>query len=362
MKIVFRVDSSLQIGTGHVMRCLTLADALREHGAKCHFVCRALEGNLTELVTTRGHGVTRLPAPRPNFMTEHTQQYAAWLGVDWETDALETRQVLGEHHCNWLIVDHYALDYRWEQALRSRVSKIMVIDDLADRRHDCDLLLDQNLGRLESDYSGLLQSETEVIVGPHYALLRPEFSDLRLHSLARRAEPTLKRLLVNLGGVDRDNVTLKVLNALQLCKLPTEIEIKVILGTTSPGLRDIEEFAAKMPRSTQVLAGTDKMAQVMAESDLAIGAAGVTAWERCALGLPSIIIILAENQKNGGQALCDSGASLTLTGPEQIAQLLDDILNDARINVLKLMGNAAAKICDGKGTGRIVQKLVLTND
>ena len=193
--IVFRTDASLAIGTGHVMRCLTLADALRERGARSHFICRTHDGHLIEHIRAHGHQVSALPATASTSMTSNTDNstaHAHWLGVDWASDALDTLTVLQGLRTDWLVVDHYALDARWEKKLRHGCQRLLVIDDLADRPHDCELLLDQNLGRLASDYDRSVPVSCTVLAGPQHALLRPEFADWRYRSLARRATPRLQ--------------------------------------------------------------------------------------------------------------------------------------------------------------------------
>jgi len=201
LKILIRTDSSVQIGTGHVMRCLTLADELRERGAEIVFVCRDFAGNLCGYIEEKGYIVQgyivhRLPvSDTPKQNTEGNLKHAAWLGADWQTDARQVEEIIKDFntHPDWLVVDHYALDERWERYLRSYVKKIMVIDDLADRPHDCeviddladrphdcDLLLDQNFyENLESRYDGLAPSGCKKLLGPKYALLRPEFREER---------------------------------------------------------------------------------------------------------------------------------------------------------------------------------------
>ncbi|MFH0934731.1 MAG: UDP-2,4-diacetamido-2,4,6-trideoxy-beta-L-altropyranose hydrolase, partial [Pseudomonadota bacterium] len=295
--ILIRTDASLDIGTGHVMRCLTLAEALREQGASCRFVCRAHPGNLIDLIRQRGFVVHSLPSD-PDWQPRSTEPaHAAWLGADWQADAEQTKVSAGGTAIDWLIVDHYALDGRWESALRGHSGKIMVIDDLADRVHDCDLLLDQNLGRNAEDYAALVPGGCTLLVGAKYALLRPEFSAQREYSLARRSAPQLKHLLITMGGVDKDDVTGKVLDALRVCTLPADCRISVVMGPHAPWLAQVRERAANMPWPTMVLVNISDMARLMADSDLAIGAAGCTSWERCCLGLPSLMMVLADNQR-----------------------------------------------------------------
>ncbi|WP_222115808.1 UDP-2,4-diacetamido-2,4,6-trideoxy-beta-L-altropyranose hydrolase [Chromobacterium vaccinii] len=235
VKIYFRVDASLSIGSGHVIRCLTLANALVGHGAQCTFICRTHEGNLLELIEEQGHKVFAL-APLAQDFSGKKVSFSGddWLGVSWEQDAIETCACFGDEIADWLVVDHYSLDYRWEKKLKDRYRQLMVIDDLADRNHACDVLLDQNLGRKIEDYSQLVPSHAVVLAGPHYALLRKEFSKCRLLSLNRRSSLRLERLLITMGGVDKENLTGKILDALSLCDLSSNIEVTVVLGRHSP--------------------------------------------------------------------------------------------------------------------------------
>ncbi|MGH8114388.1 MAG: UDP-2,4-diacetamido-2,4,6-trideoxy-beta-L-altropyranose hydrolase, partial [Rhodanobacteraceae bacterium] len=234
MNIVFRADASLDIGTGHVMRSLTLAAALREQGAQCRFVCREHPGNLISRVRQDRFAVTALPmgfalkgASRDGWLLP---EHAAWLGADWQADAEATRAELETSPPDWLVVDHYGLDSRWERRVRPACKRLMAIDDLADRAHDCDLLLDQTLGRDEGDYAALVPKHCQLCVGPRYALLRPEFAALRTASLRRRVTPARRNLLVAMGGVDRLNATGRVLAALPRCDLPPDCDIIVVMG------------------------------------------------------------------------------------------------------------------------------------
>lgn len=354
MRVAFRTDASIQIGTGHVMRCLTLADALRARGAHCCFICREHPGNLLELIRRRGYVTHALPAADDGCGRNDGPAYASWLGTDWVADAEQTRLALDGQSVDWLVVDHYALDISWERALRARCRRLMVIDDLADRPHHCDLLLDQNLGRTEQDYRNLLNLGARVLIGPQYALLRPEFAQWREHSLARRAQPQLKCLLITMGGVDKDNVTGQVLAVLKERVAPLDLlRITVVLGPHAPWLLKVQDQAATMPQPTQVLVGISNMAQVMAESDLAIGAAGSTSWERCCLGLPTIQMVLAENQKESAKALAAVGAAMLVNGSIALATTIQQL----GCGDLKQMTQSASKVCDGQGAMSIVRAL-----
>jgi UDP-2,4-diacetamido-2,4,6-trideoxy-beta-L-altropyranose hydrolase len=362
--VLFRVDASLDIGTGHVMRCLTLADALRERGADCRFICREHPGNLLHLIRERGYTAHGLPVdcgePTAGEGVNRPQSpHAAWLGTDWKRDAEQTRAVLGGSPVDWLVVDHYALDGRWESTMRQICRRLMVIDDLADRVHECDLLLDQNLGRLADDYSGLVPGECELLVGPKYALLRPEFASLREYSLKRRVEPQLKRLLISLGGVDKNNVTADVLEAIRACTLPEAFRITIVMGPHAPWLEQVRATAGQLPWETEVLVDVRNMAELMAESDLAIGAAGSTSWERCTMGLPTLLLVLARNQvevtgylsKAGAAECLDYGARLQRQLCEQLASLA------VGSEGLAEFSRKARSVCDGAGASRVVGKL-----
>jgi len=360
MRVVFRTDASLQIGTGHVMRCLTLAQSLRDQGAECLFVCRELSGNLIELIESHNFVVISLPAPCNNFpfLIFSTNEYSAWLGIDWAIDAAEVHSYLNNSLFDWLVVDHYALDIRWENAMRSICRKVMVIDDLAEQRHNCDLLLDQNLGRSKFNYEGLVPADCCILGGPSYALLRPEFSALRKYSLDRRAHSKPKHLLISMGGVDAANGTSKVLQALLNMTLPKKFHITVVMGPYAPWIDDVRQFAAKIPVSIEIKYNVDNMAELMAESDLSIGAAGSTSWERCCLGLPAIIGIFANNQICIADALQNIGAAKLFVVDDNIStlcNLIADLLESP--DTLIKMGARAAELVDGNGVNRVVKKL-----
>lgn len=363
MNIAFRADASLQIGNGHIMRCLTLADALRTAGVLCHFICREHPGNLIAQIRQRGFSVSTLPIDKnelfaPELEIEAQQNHSAWLGADWTIDAEQTIAAIGEMAIDWLIVDHYALDVGWEKTLRSLCTKLMVIDDLADRPHDCDLLLDQNLGRDAEHYRQLVPNNCTVLAGPHYALLRPEFANMRAESLRNRAPPQIKHLLITMGGVDYIDATGKVLEALQDCPLAEDLRITVVMGSHAPWLARVQLLAKQMPQPTEVKINVNNMAQLMADSDLAIGAAGSTSWERCCLGLPSIVAVQAANQQLIANALELSGAAKTFNinvGVKAIRSLIASVLINR--NILQQMTKSASTITDGKGVERVIIEL-----
>jgi UDP-2,4-diacetamido-2,4,6-trideoxy-beta-L-altropyranose hydrolase len=352
---VFRTDASTRIGTGHVMRCLTLADALRDAATPCRFICREHPGNLIDLIRRRGHAVHVLPASAER--ANASSRYAGWLGSSWEDDAADCVAALDSEPAACLVVDHYALDARWEARLRAHCGRLFVIDDLADREHDCDLLLDQNLGRDAGDYRRLVPPRCQVLAGTSYALLRPEFAALRTASLQRRRSTGMRQLLIALGGVDKDNVTGQLLVAMKDCELPAGSRIVVAMGALAPWVAEVRDAAARLPHAAEVLVGTEQMAELMAASDLAIGAAGTMAWERCCLGLPTLTLVIADNQQAGARALAAAGASLPLDLPVTPASLAAVMARALEPQTLRAMQDAAARVTDGGGVERVVAHL-----
>lgn len=338
------------------MRCLTLADELQRRGAECHFICREHPGNLIGLIQGRGFDVAAVPAGAADFKSGDamTTTYAHWLGCDWQIDAEQTLDIVRAIRPDWLVVDHYAIDSRWEDTLRPQARQILVIDDLADRAHSCDLLLDQNLGRDPSDYAAKLPPQCVVLAGPRYALLRREFQAHRESSLMRRKNPALRQLLITMGGVDRPNATEKVLEALKGCAFPEGCRIVVVMGPHAPWLAAVKEVAMTMPWTTEVRVGVENMAQLMAESDMAIGAAGATVWEMCCLGVPALMVVLAENQRAAAAALVKRSAIRSLDMNDLAISLKEHIKD---IDWFEETSERAAEICDGRGSQLIFEKM-----
>ena len=356
MKIAFRVDASLQMGTGHVMRCLTLANGLKEQGVEVLFISRPLQGHLIERIKQEGVQCAALPEVRKEFVpTDSALPHATWLGVEQEQDAEECLPILQTFQPDWLIVDHYALDYKWENILKSHYKKLMVIDDLGDRKHLCDLLLDQNYGATLEKYKDLVPRNCQILAGSKYALLRPEFAKWREFSLRRRApEPRLKTILVTLGGVDPDNYTGQVLEQLARSNLPPEIEIIVVMGATAPHLDAIQQQMKTMPYNTTVKTNVSNMAEIMANADLAIGAAGSTTWERCCLGLPSIQVVIAKNQEAIAASLEKKNAIKLIPSILDLKELID-----SDQSWMKDVYHISSQICDGLGTDRVIEEVSL---
>ena len=321
MKVCFRVDSSSLIGTGHVMRCLTLAEWLKKNDCEIGFICRELPGNLCHLVELRGFKLQRLPHDGTIHGSENVNKkknnfHSDWLSVSWQNDAEQSANLLrSESPIDWVIVDHYAIDEKWEKIMRSHAKKVMVIDDLADRRHDCDLLLDQNLYHdTATRYDNLVPAHCKKLLGPTYALLRPEFIQARKKIRARGGN--VNRVLIFFGGSDPTNETTKTLESFALLNRP-EIVLDVVVGGTNEHRDQIKQICYKRP-NTNFNCQVDNMAELMVLADLAIGAGGATTWERCFLGLPAIILITAHNQQETSAAVAEAGAVWNLGLCQQV--------------------------------------------
>jgi UDP-2,4-diacetamido-2,4,6-trideoxy-beta-L-altropyranose hydrolase len=352
MKAVIRADASTSIGNGHVMRCLALAQALTGSGVETLFICRPLPGDLIAYVQSQGLQVLVLPtlpqtvSPEPESLLPH-----------WQLDAEQCLELLQGETVQWLIVDHYGVDARWHQCMRPACQQIMVMDDLANRPLDADALVDQNPGRQAADYQAYVPAAAPRYIGPAYALLKPEFASLRPQSLARRAQEEGLHILVSMGGVDSHNVTDSVLQALEQASLPAHTRITVVLGLHAPWRDSVAQTALHMSYPTQLITHTEHMAELMCDADLAIGAAGTTALERCCMGLPSIQLVLADNQATAAQALAQAGAALTIPWQADLSDALHlalaEVLQPAR---LQHMQTAAAQLVDGLGCQRVLQE------
>jgi UDP-2,4-diacetamido-2,4,6-trideoxy-beta-L-altropyranose hydrolase len=284
-----------------------------------------------------------------------------WLGCDWLTDAAHSAAALDANgNFDWLVVDNYGVERQWECSLQQEGRRIMVIDDLADRAHDCDLLLDQNLGRVAADYAGKVPQACTLLIGPAFALIGPAFAQTRAQSLARRARGETGHLLVSMGGADPSNVTGRVLAALAGGSIAERWRIDVVMGHSAPALAQVLRCASSMPCPVEVHVGigVDDMAALMARADLAIGAAGGTAWERCCLGLPSLLVVLAENQRAGAMALERTGAAVVVGEVDDFAPRLFEVMTRvAQPSTMACVSAAASAVVDGQGAGRVVRAL-----
>ena len=359
MTIVFRVDASIAMGTGHVMRCRTLAFALKKYDEQIQFITRAHPGHLGDMLACDGFAVTLLPLPA--CFDNNGNDYANWLGVSQQEDAEQTIAALENQQCDWLIVDHYGLDRFWELRLQSRTHKLMVIDDLADRPHACNVLLDQNYAvASEARYLSWVNAHCQILVGPRYALLHPEYAKYR-ETMPPRTR-NIKRILVSMGGADNANITGKVLSALSAVQLAS-LEVDVVIGPNFSYKSEVIEQANARP-NTHVYDRCPHLASLMAEADLAVGAGGATTWERLCMGLPSLVLSTAKNQEPGCDALASVGLIQYIGDANKVdaasitSALLDSL---AEVGHLRAMETCYKALVDGRGTDRIVEQIYPTH-
>jgi UDP-2,4-diacetamido-2,4,6-trideoxy-beta-L-altropyranose hydrolase len=361
-RFILRCDASMAIGSGHVMRCATLAAQLRERGADVEFACRDLPAFLRERIVAAGagrvHGLPERSNPGPGD-GEPVLPHRAWLAVTQAADAADTLEIVrAGPRPDWLIVDHYALDARWERALRPHVRNILAIDDLADRDHDCDLLLDQNFF-LEPGprYARRLPRAADMLLGPRFALLRPEFPAMRERQPER--DGALRRLFVSFGSFDPANQTSLALRAIAAAGLG-ELAVDVVIGRDNPHRAEIEALCRKL-QQCQLHVDAESMAALMAAADLAIGASGATNWERCCLRLPSLLVSVAENQHPIARDLDAAGVCLFLGRSDavtanSIASALRRIA--ASPGLARELGARAGALTDGQGARRVTSRLL----
>ena len=348
------------------MRCLTLAQALRKKGASCYFICRDHTGTLLDLI--RGHSfdvrvlATRIPQEdclvQQNVSDDNVIRHASWLGCDWQTDAEQTRDAIGDVVLDWLVVDHYSLDASWESSLKLCFRKLMVIDDLADRSNDCDLLLDQNYyNDMAIRYNKLKPSHCKYLTGPRYALLRPEFKDMRRRIKMRGSY--VERIFFFGGGSDPTNETKKILIALQFLGIK-KIKIDVIMGSTNPHLNKIEMICEERQEVT-VRTQVSNIAELMGNADLAIGASGSATWESCCVGVPSLVWSISENQVAIAESANEIGVCVNLGKVENVSvQIAANALSELLENKQKpvFLEENSLNLVDGQGTNLVVEELL----
>jgi UDP-2,4-diacetamido-2,4,6-trideoxy-beta-L-altropyranose hydrolase len=331
--VVIRVDASAAIGAGHLMRCLALAAALQRQGATIRFVTGPLPEPLGTLITSAGYESAIVDAPG-----SVDAMPAAMAGRRW----------------NWLVVDHYGLDARWESAMRAHADRIAVIDDHAGRVHDCDLLVDQNLqpdGR--TPYAGLVPPTALTLLGPDYALLRGEFVAARAQ--ARPRTGPVRRLLIAFGGGNSGGATRAAVDAVADCDgRPGQVD--VVIGAADADRAAIEGACAEHGYVSHVQ--PDALAAMMTAADLAIGAAGSMTWERCCVGLPAAAAAIAGNQ----QPVLERAAQARLIQPiagavtrASVAAALRALLRDEPLRT-ELSRNGLATV-DGRGADRVARAM-----
>ncbi|MEE8059474.1 MAG: UDP-2,4-diacetamido-2,4,6-trideoxy-beta-L-altropyranose hydrolase [Pseudomonadales bacterium] len=356
---MFRVDASPEVGLGHIMRCLTLAQALKASGDRCYFVCQPGSGLPERLLSEHGFEFIILDDERSRG-DKATDPF--WLNEAQDANNTGNKIQTITGGIGWLIVDHYGLGAQWHEQLRSAVGRIMVIDDLANRAYHCDALLDQTEGRKPEDYSQFVPSSCELLLGAKFALLRNQFAEKRAPSIERRRSiERVERIFVSMGGADSENLTGLVLEAINQCKLGYTLEIDVVVGTPSEHLPALQAQAQMSIHRVYLHTDVSDMAGLMVSADLAIGAAGISAWERCCLGMPALIIVADANQAVIAETLEQRGAATIVptVKPDLIRVALKALLLDPLR--LKQLSTVAQTVCDGNGARIVADRLHAMN-
>jgi len=348
MKIAFRCDASERIGSGHVMRSLSLALALRDRGHESVFMVRHLLPAVEELLSFHTFSVIHLPGVESEWDVDNP--YGSWLGVSSDVDAVAVTKVIREQSSDWVIVDHYALNADWEFAVAQCGVRICALDDLADRKHCCDLLIDpNNPGRTSDAEVGKL------LAGPQYASVRAEFSQLRKKAVERSK---LKNLLLFFGGADVRRHTHQVTEALCAAEdLAGSLEISVVVGASTPDIEYLDQYAKKGLITLYVQ--TPDMAELMLKADLMLSTASSVNWERCCLGVPALLMVVAENQRKILEYSVAEGSALAWPEQPDDCESVIQVIRELRLNSdrLKTMSLAAMSLCDGLGCQRICDEL-----
>ncbi len=359
LNIYFRVDSSTAIGTGHIMRCLTLASEIKKQNVTVAFICRNIPQQLAEQVRKSGYHLFLLPKTvNKQLEADSKLGQSDWLDVHWEIDAAQTQEIIKANgYADWLVIDHYGIDYRWENMLRTSCRSIFIIDDLADRKHDCDILLDQNYyHNMRERYHGLINDDCKLLLGPKYALLREEFRKARKKMKLRNG--TVQRIMIFLGGSDPTNETVKALKAIQLLG-SQNIWIDVVVGASNPYVNDIKKIIQTL-NNVNFHYNISNIATIMANADLAIGAGGSATWERCYLGLPTITILIAKNQIEVSGNLAKIRAIWNLGWHEKVTvERLANTLKEAIMCPEKLLklADESINLMEGYEYGRIAAEI-----
>lgn len=343
------------------MRCLTLANELRRIGAECVFLCRDHLGNLVSALRQQGYVVNVLPIGLEDYIPQRNNtEQSDTLSITVEQDAGLSVDTLELWSPDWLIVDHYGIDIVWERMARGSARHLMVIDDLADRSHECDLLLDQNLVAIfETRYEGLVPANCQLLLGPPFALLQPQYA--KLHRKIRERRGRVRRVLVYFGGADQNNLTGMVVKSF-LELQPLDVKLYVVINSTNPHADEIRAMISARPSLT-LYTDLPSLAPLMMEADLAFGAGGATTWERCCLGLPSIVITLAENQVPVASELNRRGLIRWLGRQEDVSsarvkQVLREMLKETPSSAWPELRH---QLVDGLGVNRAANMLRLEN-
>ncbi len=358
MRIAFRVDSGNSMGGGHLSRCLTLANKLKDvFSASCFFIMRSHPGCQSKLIENSGFEYACLPLEHE--IDYFNGNYEDWVGADWQQDVKETKQKLLEWSplspFDWMVVDHYGLDENWEKIFIKQGMKVGVIDDLVNRRHTCHFLIDQTCGRSPEEYTHLVSQSTTLLTGERFCLMRPDFFEYRAQSLIlRKKHKKTNKVLLNFGSTDPHNHTCKAIQGVSDFAHAHDVKVIIIVGSGCPHLTEIKNKVILAPFPIQLMVDVKDMAKLLVDIDLAIGAAGASTWERCMLGIPTLLVKTAENQNDVIKRVVSAGAAQEYRDHVDSSSL-SKALEDLSFNYHSV-SNAAAKLVDGSGFFSIIEQ------
>jgi UDP-2,4-diacetamido-2,4,6-trideoxy-beta-L-altropyranose hydrolase len=337
--LLVRGDASVTMGTGHVMRCLALAQAWQDAGGHVTFVMAVSTSAIGERLRSEGAKLVRIEgAPGSN--------------VDGEALLALART----NNAAWVIVDGYEFGEGYQRALKNEGLKVLLIDDNGrSGRYAADVVLNQNLHARHDLYNNR-ETYTRLLLGTKYALLRREFVSA---ISPRKISPVGSRLLVSMGGSDPDNVTLRVLDAIEQVAV-ADLDVTIVAGGSNPHQTSVAGAAARSKHSCHILNNVANMQELIAWADLAISAAGSVCWEYCALGLPALLVAVAENQIANAEALDAAGAARLLAGGSrfsigEMTQRITHLVNSAPER--QALSQTARILVDGRGAGRVLSVL-----
>jgi len=337
-KSLFRCDGSTQIGTGHIMRCLSLAEGLKRKHWQCAFVMKDYDARLADKIEEKGFELRLIP--KESSLKE---------------DLKLTRKYASQWKVSIILTDSYDLDREYLKTLKEDKFFVLSIDDSTQTHFYSDILLNQNIHATAREYSERIEPYTKLLLGPKYALLREDFVSSRN---AERISEKVQKVLVTMGGGDPYNQSLKVLRALENMK--EAFSITVLLGSSFLFHEEIENFTRRASKKIKIVHNTNQVARLMKESDLAISASGCTVWELCCLGVPTILLILSENQEPIAQSLQKKGIMKNLGWFNQvnepyIQQEVSKLSADQKLR--KEMADKGQLLLDGLGVKRVVKEI-----
>jgi UDP-2,4-diacetamido-2,4,6-trideoxy-beta-L-altropyranose hydrolase len=355
MRVAIRVDSSPIIGNGHMYRCLSLALGLRKCGVFVIFFIRDNVTGLDRLIVENEFDLVKYPSINESVIT---QNVLTWMGDDVQNDGFLTAQNLRAYQIDLLVIDNYAINDEWISQVRPEVKKILLIDDLY-RNFEVDFVLNPNLGSNAKLY--VSNSNIKYLIGPKFALMRNEFLLGRRQSLARRREASFRKVVVSIGATDPFNVTENVLEILDGLNINCEIDVDVILAENAPHIESIMKKIRNAKKNIRLLIQPNDLVDILVQSDMAIGAAGGSMLERCCLGLPSLIYVAADNQKELAKKYSEIGAAFLFEDFNELSKFFIKFNTKYQIeNELRTMFEKSKGITDGLGVKRVVDFLLLS--